>query len=255
LVGKHIGLEVENYLLQIFNKKVLVSSCNNLVSLGFLAKEKRDFDYKNTIVGVVASGLNFGFYQDSETFINLESGKFKYQSKEISELFATNYLYKQFNKQAKKLGLALKLKQPQDFFKIVNNKQKYSLETYTLAKTLLQKSAQIVACQFYGIVLYKFGKKFILKENIKLLLEGSLFWDYKIYKQTFLQTLQELGLETEKIQIFRIKYGFIFGSSSSLYFESKIQKKNYLLIQKIYDILDTGINILRGPPARDLLGF
>ena len=170
---------------QKFNKKITVSSSNNLVSLGFLAKEDKEFESSHTITGVIASGLNFGFYQDNETFINLESGKFKLENEEIAELFASNNLHNQFNKQAKFLNLKIELKKKEDFERILKNPNKYSLEIGELAKKILQKSAQLVACQFYGIILYKFGQNPILKHKIKLLLEGSLFWDNKIYKETF----------------------------------------------------------------------
>ena len=249
LVGKHVGLEVEKYLKQKFNKKITVSSSNNLVSLGFLAKEDKEFESSHTITGVIASGLNFGFYQDNETFINLESGKFKLENEEIAEFFASNNLHNQFNKQAKFLNLKIELKKKEDFERILKNPNKYSLEIGELAKKILQKSAQLVACQFYGIILYKFGQNPILKHKIKLLLEGSLFWDNKIYKETFLKTLEELGLENQKLEIIRIKHGFILGSSSSLYFETKLEKKGYLLIQKIYSVLEKRVNALRGPPV------
>ena len=163
--------------------------------------------------------------------------------------FAINNLHNQFNKQAKFLNLKIELKKKEDFERILKNPNKYSLEIGELAKKILQKSAQLVACQFYGIILYKFGQNPILKHKIKLLLEGSLFWDNKIYKETFLKTLEELGLENQKLEIIRIKHGFILGSSSSLYFETKLEKKGYLLIQKIYSVLEKRVNALRGPPV------
>lgn len=249
LVGKNIGLEVEKYLWQKYNKKVVVSSSNNLVSLGFLARENKDFNSLYTIAGVVASGLNFGFYSDQETFVNLESGNFKPESENLGEDYCENSLYKKFNQQAKELNLNLRLKKKKDFVEIIKNKEKYSFKVYRLAKNLLQKSAQLSACQFYGIVLYKFGQKPVLAEKIKLLLEGSLFWDNKIYKETFLKTLNILGFDLEMLELVRIKNGFILGSGSSFYFETKVEKKSYLLIQKIYTVLDIGVNVLRGPPC------
>lgn len=75
----------------------------------------------------------------------------------------------------------------------------------SLAKDLIKRSAQLVACQVAGITLFK-------KQDMVFIMEGSLFWKGNNYKQTVIETVKQLVPEY-KVDFVEIKNSAILGAA------------------------------------------
>jgi hypothetical protein len=230
LIGKQIGGELETQIQQKTGRQIQVSTLNNLVSLGMLARENKN-NFATTIAGVVATGINFGFFEGQSNFINLEAGKWKIGENQISDIASTKGIIRSYNLQAEKLNLT-KIDSLSDINKILK-KQDNSLEFEILNK-LITQSAKLVATQIAGIYFYK--KELLSKSSLQLkfLLEGSLFWEVGSYKKLVEKTLLEIGLEIGQIHFSRVKFGFILGSSKSVRIQIILEEKRVFVIQKLF---------------------
>jgi hypothetical protein len=230
LIGKQIGGELETQIQQKTGRQIQVSTLNNLVSLGMLARENKN-NFATTIAGVVATGINFGFFEGQSNFINLEAGKWRVKGNQISDIASTKGIIRSYNLQAEKLNLT-KIDSLSDINKILK-KQDNSLEFEILNK-LITQSAKLVATQIAGIYFYK--KELLSKSSLQLkfLLEGSLFWEVGSYKKLVEKTLLEIGLEIGQIHFSRVKFGFILGSSKSVRIQIILEEKRVFVIQKLF---------------------
>ena len=168
LIGKKIGKEIEGYILKKRNKKITASVANDTVCLLLSGLTKYSFD--SLAAGIVGTGLNFAFFLDKERLVNLESANFdKFAlsqeasiiDKESSEpnihLFeketAGAYLYKHFNLIIKEK----KINYPQisSAEELDTLSRKNIPQVSIIAQSLLEKSAQLVACQVAGITEFK----------------------------------------------------------------------------------------------------
>jgi hypothetical protein len=230
LIGKQIGGELETQIQQKTGRQIQVSTLNNLVSLGMLARENKN-NFATTIAGVVATGINFGFFEGQSNFINLEAGKWKIGENQISDIASTKGIIRSYNLQAEKLNLT-KIDSLLGINKILK-RQDNSLEFEILNQLIIQ-SAKLVATQIAGIYFYK--KELLKKHNLQLkfLLEGSLFWEAFGYKKLVEKTLLEIGLEIGQIHFSRVKFGFILGSSKSVRIQIILEEKRVFVIQKLF---------------------
>jgi hypothetical protein len=195
-----------------------------------LARENKN-NFATTIAGVVATGINFGFFEGQSNFINLEAGKWRVKGNQISDIASTKGIIRSYNLQAEKLNLT-KIDSLSDINKILK-KQDNSLEFEILNK-LITQSAKLVATQIAGIYFYK--KELLSKSSLQLkfLLEGSLFWEVGSYKKLVEKTLLEIGLEIGQIHFSRVKFGFILGSSKSVRIQIILEEKRVFVIQKLF---------------------
>jgi hypothetical protein len=230
LIGKQIGGELETQIQQKTGRQIQVSTLNNLVSLGMLARENKN-NFATTIAGVVATGINFGFFQDQSNFINLEAGKWKIGENQISDIASTKGIIRSYNLEAEKLNLT-KIDSVLSINKILK-RQGDSLEFEILNQLIIQ-SAKLVATQIAGIYFYK--KQLLQKSNLQLkfLLEGSLFWEVLGYKELVEKTLLEIGLELGQIHFSRVKFGFILGSSKSVRVQIILEEKRVFRVSKLF---------------------
>ena len=169
--------------------------------------------------GIVGTGVNFAFFSDKNTIINLESGNFsKFSPSPITleidtasqekgkYLFekevAGGYLYKHFNILIKQKNINYPpISSTEHLSKLA---QEYLGEVSDLAKELLVHSAQFAACAIAGITKFK-------GHNMTFVMQGSLFWEGYKYKETVENTVKELIPEHE-IKFVRIENAGILGA-------------------------------------------
>ncbi len=194
LIGKEVGKEIENYFLEKLNRRLDVVVCNNSVALGFVGLAlNKSGGYKQTAVGIIGSGLNFGFYEGPDLFVNLEAGNFdKFEqthSGEVIDALSQNfnqqlfeketsaaYLYKHFNVVLREEGFSGHVNSTKELSQILENGDKDSRE-YKVACKIFERSASLVATQISGlhqVMINHHNLKF--EDPIQLVVEGELFW-------------------------------------------------------------------------------
>lgn len=242
LENKLVGAELAKFLKQTLGRTINVSVTNDNTSLAFAAHNLSS--QAEVITGVVATGVNFGFFEDKDTFINLESGSFNklahdlsLADKPMSRLVASGYLYKEFNRIAFLQGSRVVLKSNLELEELAFSKSDKQLkqdseQIQNLAKTLFNRSAQLVATQIASIIDLK--SRTSKDKKFKLVIEGDLFWKTLEYKQNVEKTLAEFGLNLENIEFVKVEFGFITGSAKSVFSVSKIEQKKLLILEKIY---------------------
>lgn len=189
LVGKNICTEIENYIKEKNRKTIKVSAANDTICL--LLSGKIQISGDNIAAGIVGTGLNFGFFENSTTLINTESGGFdKFPlsptGKIIDEtsigkglyLFekeiAGAYLYEHFNILAKERKYFIPdLKNSKELTDLAARED--GSQACLLAKALLRHSALLASCAIAGITKYK-------KQDMYFVMVGSLFWKGEGYK-------------------------------------------------------------------------
>ncbi len=253
LEGELIGASLEAYLKEKYGQKINFLVCNNLSSLGLLARYNKQFVTENTdnlVAGVVSTGVNFGFFADKE-FVNLETANYsgfqpsptgleidtksnnaghRLLEKEVGGL----YLPKHFNLLAQEQGLAVTVKDIRELSQLAASKQATGSE---LAQELLARSASLVAMQVAAI--YRFKAKQSSKQthnqartdklHLKVILEGWLFWEGAGYREKVLEYLQKLGVSAKSIEFVKVKFGFILGSAKVVYCIKIITRKHFTI--------------------------
>lgn len=186
LTEKTIGWEIEKYM----NQDLKVTVANDTVCLLLSGLEKNKA--QNLGAGIVGSGMNFAFFKDSNTAINLESAdfnKFEYSKtgkkidqesvnpthslyeKEVSGV----YLFKHYN-------LLNKDKQISDTSEL----NRLAKNNDALAKELLCRSASLIACQVAALMDFK-------SSSMTFIMEGSVFWKGFEYKKTVEEVSSQLS--------------------------------------------------------------
>ena len=198
LIGKRIGKTIEDHVLKKVKKKIKVSVANDTVCLMLSGLSK--FRWQNLAAGIVGTGLNFALFTNKNHLVNLESASFnkftqtkegkivdRASDKPGKSLFeketAGGYLYKHFNITLKEKNLSFS---PIKSTKELNRVSLSNIKNAShIAKDLIKRSAQFVACQVAGITLFK-------KQNMVFVMEGSLFWKGSNYKKIVEKTVRQL---------------------------------------------------------------
>lgn len=188
LIGKTVGEEIERHVKEKMNREIAVSSANDTICLLLSGLTKYPAD--SLACGIVGTGLNFAFFQDTTHPVNLESANFdkfeqSLEGKEIDEssqspgkaVFeketAGAYLYKHFNLKIQKLkSNTTPLSSTYEVKKLALDPIKQYSD---IAKDLVEYSAALVACQVAGITQFK-------KKDLTFIMDGSFFWEKDIYK-------------------------------------------------------------------------
>lgn len=220
LIGKQVGLEIENYLQKIRGQKIQVTLANDTLALGLATKEFSSFNWKNCAVGIVGTGTNFGIFKDETCFVNLESGSFnlldRTESGKLIDLESSNrgkqlfekevggnYLVQHFNIDAKLNGLNLEIENSKQLSDVAKNP---SHPGQYIASEIFARSSQLVASQIYGIWQYKqILKELELDSKLNILMEGSLYWKGFEYYNTVDFYLEQLGLARKDYQIYNLE--------------------------------------------------
>lgn len=218
LVGKKIGKEIENYVFKKSKRKIRVAVANDTVCLMLSGLDK--FKWNGLAAGIVGTGINFALFINKDRLVNLESacfdkftqspegkivdwksdqpGKFLFEKET-----AGKYLYQHFNLFLKERNINYP---PIDSTKKLDNiSRKHILGTSEIAQKILNQSAQLVACQIAGIILFK-------KIPMTFVMEGSLFWKGNKYKETVEKTVKSLA-PNYSFKFIEIKNSVIMGTA------------------------------------------
>ena len=280
LIGEMVGERIELYFKKK-NKEIMVVVANDTICLLFAALTK--YEPMMLAGGADGTGVNFAFFLDKEKAVNLESASFdKFpQSKEGKIIASTSsnrggwlfeketagaYLYKHFNLMVKERGIDYPqissteelnalgaspqpnpLPQGERERERVKQVQHDMIRVSEIARNLLTRSAQLVACQIAGITEFKQGQNIIsrhsgkhqriqnlysserfwtrrvpdgnpssqndkMNEGMVFNMEGSLFWKANNYKQTVEQTVKRL-LPKYNVKFVQIKESGILGAA------------------------------------------
>lgn len=199
LIGEKVGLEVEKYIYKKRRKKIEVAVANDTVCL-LLAGLTR-YRWEELVSGVIGTGMNFAFFMNKNSIVNLESSNFDKFSQtpeaRLIDIYSANhgkslfekevagaYLFKHFNLILQLKGLnEPSIQSTEDLDRIA---QQNIPGVSKIAKDLLQNSAELVASQIAGIMQYK-------KMSLTFVIEGSLFWLSGGYRQHVKKTLSQIS--------------------------------------------------------------
>lgn len=218
LIGKQIGKEIENYIFKKRNKKIKVAVANDTVCL--LLSGLSQFKKEELAAGVVGTGFNIAFFLEGNRLVNLESANFdKFSQTEEGEIIDKEsdrpgkalfekeisgaYLYKHFNLAIKKQNIEYPTLSSTEELSEVSKKNIPLVSG--IAKDIIKRSAQLVACQIAGVVMFK-------KRNMVFNMEGSLFWKAHNYKKIVEETVRML-LPKYKARFIEIQNSAILGAA------------------------------------------
>lgn len=221
LHGNAVGGEVKKYIKEIKQKNVIVSAANDTICL-LVAGIDQHTNRENLSAGIVGTGYNLGFFLDESTAINVESANFTgYPQTDTGKIVDQNSnnpgiqlydkelaggsLYKHFNVIHDQLGLeSTLLNSTEELVELIDNE---SSEEAKIAKFLLERSANLVAAHFAG--LYEFKKR---PEVFEMIMQGSLFWNAKHYKELVEEKMTLLNVPAGAINFRKIDESNILGA-------------------------------------------
>lgn len=214
LVNNLVAEELEKYIFQQQERRVRIVVANDTICL--LLAGLSQTSWSNLLAGIVGSGTNFAFFVNEKMAVNLESGNFNHfpQTKtgKIIDQLSTNPGKQLFEKEV--AGAYL--------FRHYNLLKKFSLINSTfelnqlakkgdlLARKLFDHSASLIASQIAGIYFFKKTGKENLK--LKIIMEGSVFWEGWRYKDKVLKYLNLLGIKKKKIEFIKIENSDVVGA-------------------------------------------
>jgi hexokinase len=226
LLGKTVGFEVETRIFEKLGRKITVAVCNDTVSIGLASLdflEKTDKNNQKIAVAMVGTGFNSGFFDTSNTFINLESTSFNNfkHSKTLDILdintsnpgqnlfgkeFSGKYLPQHFNLLSAQNGLNTTIEGSEQLSELAKNDKSKSGE---IARGLIQKGAFMMAAHIAALA--DFMLESDPKKKLNLFIEGSVFCKaYNFEKQTEI-ALKELS--NKQIEIMKIENSSILGTA------------------------------------------
>lgn len=229
LINKKVGEEIKKHIFKKTKNKIYVSVANDTICL--LLSGLTKYSWRHLAGGIVGTGLNFAFFTDEYHSVNLEAANFNKftPSKETkyidvitssapgTALFeketAGAYLYLHFNEIIKDK----KINHPniKSTDELDDLSYKNIPQVSRIAKTLLQRSAQMVACQIAGIA--EFKKRDPTSPRLRgasmiFNMEGSLFWKGNGYKEAVDETVKKLAPDCN-IKFVEIKDSGILGAA------------------------------------------
>ncbi len=197
LVGKKVGLEIERYIKEKTDRTVKVSVANDTLCLLLSGLTLDSWD--KLVGGIVGTGLNFAFFLEQDKAVNLEAAEFNKfplsQEAQIIDQESSNpgkhvlekevaggYLFQHFNLIAKQQNLEIDpLTSTQQLDELIENDG----ELGQIAQTVVTSSAQKIAAVVAAIAEFK-------NQDITVIMEGSLFWKGKGYKEIVEQEVKSL---------------------------------------------------------------
>ncbi|MFH0943109.1 MAG: hypothetical protein V1810_02935 [Candidatus Beckwithbacteria bacterium] len=214
LVGKQVGAEIEKFIKLKFNKQIVATLANDTICLALSGLVKAQ--PLGLAGGVIGTGMNFAFFLDEHSLVNLESANFNKFKQSPAGL--------QVDSQSIKPGEALfekevsgaylfqhyNLRLGKEFSKIESTHQLDKVARgeingdKMLAGELFKYSAQLISCQIAGITNYK-------KRDMVFVMEGSLFWVGYNYRKTVEETVK--SLTKYKVKFIEIKDCGIVGAA------------------------------------------
>lgn len=199
MIDKTIGRLIEEHIEHTWNKNIHVAVANDTTCL--LLSGLTITSWNLLAAGIVGTGLNFAFFLDKQTAVNLEAAEFNTfpQSMEGYEIDQKStvpgaalyekevsgvYLYKHFNIHIKKNNLQY---EPINSTEELDLKARANIpEISSLAQSYLDHSAALVAAQVAGIMEF-------CKRDLTFIMQGSLYWKGNLYAETVKKTVQSLS--------------------------------------------------------------
>lgn len=203
LIGEKIGDSVENFIKVKLNQDIKVNVANDTICLLLSGLNS---NYKIHAAGIVGTGVNFALFLDPHTVVNLESANFdKFSANKSTQIIdkdsalpgkalfekevAGGYLYKRYNIEAESKGIKTsKLSSTLELNSIAKGKDQASI----LARQIFEHSAQLLSTQIAGIIEFLEETGMIIDSKANFVMDGSLFWNGYLYKQTVEKTLKYL---------------------------------------------------------------
>ena len=218
LVGEQVGKALEKHFLKKTGRKVSFSVANDTVCLLLSGLKKAPWD--KIACGIVGTGVNFAFFLSPTDLVNLESANFdKFpvsdEAKEVDlrsahvgrALFeketAGGYLFNHFNSIVAKKGLIYP--QITSTWELKTLALQGNTEISTIAEDLIAKSAALIAAKIAGITLLK-------QHDMTFVMEGSFFWEDKIYKD-FVEEFLKVLIPDFKVRFVDIKESHYLGAA------------------------------------------
>lgn len=219
LVGRPIGEALEERFPNHHVTSANDTICLLLAGLG----QGEDIDPESLACGVVGTGVNFAYFETPTEAINLEAANFTtFPRNEEDRLVdeaslrpgtawfekATSgaYLHQHFNLRMRKLGLSFpQLTSTEALDEVLTGADS---EAALVARSLLNRSAALIASQIAGITNYK-------QRAMTFLLEGSLFWKGSGYQQGVEERVRSLA-PTHQVTFVHLPDSPILGAAQLL---------------------------------------
>ncbi|MEI6533334.1 MAG: hypothetical protein WCO06_05845 [Candidatus Roizmanbacteria bacterium] len=209
MFGKAVGQTIESFILEKTSKKIKIAVANDTVCLLLGAIEEPNYTSHTAIV--VGTGFNIALHEQSGVILNLEAGNFDaftpsdtgslvieksinksayHFEKEVSG----KYLFQHFNLFIDQYSLPFQHLRDSDELSSLSQK---SDDKGQIAKSLLKRSASLVASHMVGIY------KYYQKPQTICITEGSFYWHGYQYHQYVQDALHLLGYTIDKIHIIK----------------------------------------------------
>ncbi len=208
LIGQAIGEFAGNIYFEKYKRQIPVTVANDTVCLtladngeeaggmvvgtGFNLSLKITAEGKKSVVNLEAGNFNGFEFTDVLKIIDRKSerpGRMLFE-----KAIAGKYLVTYFNEKAKALQYGIQpLKTSADLSRLAATENKKGQTKpplgRDLARTLLERSASLIACSIAGIYEFKNNPK-----KLEFITEGSLFWKGYMYQENVQKQLLELGV-------------------------------------------------------------
>jgi hexokinase len=219
LVGEKVGVEIEKRIFAKSRKKITVSVANDTICL-LLSGLTEVNNREEIAAGILGTGMNFAFFLDKDHPVNLEAANFdKFDQTDTGEIIdaasaspgmallekevSGAYLYKHFNEILKRDNIDFPpLKATKELDALLDDPKSVA---YPIAKMLLERSAGLIASVIAGITLYK-------QKDMTFVMEGSLFWSARYFRQNVKRSLLKLVPEYT-VTFIKIDDSPIFGAA------------------------------------------
>lgn len=206
LVGKNVGAYLEDYTLKKTNRKIKVSLANDVVCLLLSSS----LSLEGVRIGVVVgTGFNTGFWLNSKTIVNIESGNFddfvmsesgKYVDENSSNCgkqkwekeVSGAYLVKHYNYFARQNKLN-RINKSRKLSEIANEEKGLPGE---ISRLLFMRSASLVAVTVAAISKFQSGEG-------ELVIEGGVFWKGYNFVGYFIDYLKKLDINMSQTKILK----------------------------------------------------
>ncbi len=201
LVGEKVGTLFEEYVLKKTGRKILVSVANDTICL--LVSGVTKAPATELAAGIVGTGLNFAFFLNETTPVNLEAARFdkfpmtndlkevdSHSNKPGEHIFekavSGGYLYQHLNVQMKKAGL--NHEEVPASVHISHLAREGEQPLGKMAADILTYSAKLISCAIAGFMEFN-------RNDMSFVMQGSLFWKGYNYLDVVKETVKELSPE------------------------------------------------------------
>lgn len=199
LIGEKVGATIAEHVKTKLGRDIVVSIANDTICL--LLSGLGENTWNETACGIVGTGLNFAFFIDEHTAVNLETAEFdKFEvSESTAELDKKSvspgsalleketsgaYLFQKYNIAVSAQNIETAPLTATDELDIIVTDENHP--GHAIAKEIVERSAQFTAMQISGIMEYH-------QQSINFVMAGSLFWKAAEYKDNVERYIKQLS--------------------------------------------------------------